>query len=73
MRRPSLEEARVWLIERQRRNRALREVSSVNLPEPVNIDVDAQLERKYLDGVTADDIGDLARKLEDMMGVGRRR
>ena len=73
MRRPSLEEARVWFIERQRRNRALREVSSVNLPEPVNIDVDARLERKYLDGVTADEIGDLARKLEDMMGVGRRR
>ena len=73
MRRPSLEEARVWLIERQRRNRALREVSSVNLPEPVNIDTGSQLEQKYLDGVTAEEIGDLARKLEDMMGVGRRR
>jgi hypothetical protein len=73
MKRPSIEEARLWVIERNRRNRAFREVSTFNLPDPLQPDSVSPFENKYLDGVSAEEIGDLARKLDVMMGSSRRR
>jgi hypothetical protein len=73
MKRPSIEEARLRDIERNRRNRAFREVSTFGLLDSLKPSTVSPFEHKYLDGVSAEEIGDLARKIDGMVGSNRRR
>lgn len=73
MKRVSLEEARLRDIERNRRNRALHEVSTFGLLDSLRPDTTSPLEHKYLDGVSAEEIGAVARKIDGVMWSSRRR